>query len=60
MCTLLVANIVYSLVLKHVFVNMLLMVRNELEVPGGFVAFSLIRDNEYLVNFLTSSELCSQ
>lgn len=49
MCTLLVANIVYSLVLKHVFVNMLLMVRNELEVPGDFVAFSLIRDNKYLV-----------
>lgn len=49
MCTLLVANIVYSLVLKHVFFNMLLMVRNELEVPGDFVAFSLIRDNKYLV-----------
>lgn len=49
MCTLLVANIVYSLVLKHVSVNMLLMVRNELEVPGDVVAFSLIRDNKYLV-----------
>lgn len=49
MCTLLVANIVYSLVLKHIFVNILLMERNELEVSGDFVAFSLIRDNKCLV-----------
>lgn len=49
MCTLLVASIVYPLVLKHIFVKILLMVRNELEVPGGCVAFSLIRDNKYLV-----------
>lgn len=49
MCTLLVANIVYSLVLKHMFVNMLLMVRNELEVPKYFVAFSLVRDSKCLV-----------
>lgn len=49
MYTLLVASIVYSLVLKHVFVNMLLVVRSELEIPGDFVAFSLIRDNKCLV-----------
>lgn len=42
MCTLFVASIVYSLILKHIFVNMLLMVRNELKVPRDFVAFSLV------------------
>lgn len=40
---------IYSLVLKHIFVNILLMVRDELEVPGDFVALSLIRDSKYLV-----------
>lgn len=48
MCTLLVANIVYSLILKHIFVNMLLVVRNKLKIPGDFVAFSLVRDSKCL------------
>lgn len=44
-----IGSIVYSLVLKHMFVNMLLMVRNEFEVPGDFVAFSLVKDSKCLI-----------
>lgn len=47
MCALLVANTVYSLVLKHIIVNMLVTARNELEAPPrDFIAFSLVRENK--------------
>lgn len=43
-----IGSVVYSLVLKHMFVNMLLMA-NEFEVPGDFVAFSLVKDSKCLI-----------